>query len=210
MITVNCQSSIRIEDNNAVIYFDPLKITEQHDADYIFITHGHWDHFSPEDIQKIVKQDTVVTAPYDLYDNLIKLGFDADRLYRVKPYDELALDGINVRTVPAYNISKNFHPKDNNWVGYVVTFNGKIYYIAGDTDALPENANTHCDTLLLPIGGTYTMDAVEAANFTNKLRPATVIPTHYGMVVGSHDDFVEFKSLVEAGINVDEKIQLKQ
>lgn len=210
MITVNCQSSIRIEDNNAVIYFDPLKITEQHDADYIFITHDHWDHFSPEDIQKIVKQDTVVTAPYDLYDNLIKLGFDADRLYRVKPYDELALDGINVRTVPAYNISKNFHPKDNNWVGYVVTFNGKIYYITGDTDALPENASTRCDTLLLPIGGTYTMDAVEAANFTNKLRPATVIPTHYGMVVGSHDDFVEFKSLVEAGINVDEKIQLKQ
>ena len=210
MITVNCQSSIRIEDNDAVIYFDPLKITEQHDADYIFITHGHWDHFSPEDIQKIVKQDTVVTAPYDLYDNLIKLGFDADRLYRVKPYDELALDGINVRTVPAYNISKNFHPKDNNWVGYVVTFNGKIYYITGDTDALPENASTRCDTLLLPIGGTYTMDAVEAANFTNKLRPATVSPTHYGMVVGSHDDFVEFKSLVEAGINVDEKIQLKQ
>ena len=208
MITVNCQSSIRIEDNNAVIYFDPLKITEQHDADYIFITHGHWDHFSPEDIQKIVKQDTVVTAPYDLYDNLIKLGFDADRLYRVKPYDELALDGINVRTVPAYNISKNFHPKDNNWVGYVVTFNGKIYYITGDTDALPENASTRCDTLLLPIGGTYTMDAVEAANFTNKLRPATVIPTHYGMVVGSHDDFVKFRDLVDPTIRVEEKIKL--
>ena len=208
MITVNCQSSIRIEDNNAVIYFDPLKITEQHDADYIFITHSHWDHFSPEDIQKVTNGDTTIIAPYDVYDNLLELGFNTDRLHRVKPYDELSLDSIRIQAVPAYNINKDFHPKDNNWVGYVVTFNGKIYYIAGDTDALPENASTHCDTLLLPIGGTYTMDAVEAANFTNQLHPTTVIPTHYGMVVGTHDDFVKFRDLVDPTIRVGEKIKL--
>lgn len=208
MITVNCQSSIRIEDNNAVIYFDPLKITEQHDADYIFITHDHWDHFSPEDIQKVTNGGTTIIAPYDVYDNLLELGFNTDRLHRVKPYDELSLDSIRIRAVPAYNINKDFHPKDNNWVGYVVTFNGKIYYITGDTDALPENASTRCNTLLLPIGGTYTMDAVEAANFTNQLHPTTVIPTHYGMVVGSHDDFVKFRDLVDPTIRVEEKIKL--
>ena len=208
MIIVNCQSSIRIEDNNAVVYFDPLKITEQHDADYIFITHDHWDHFSPEDIQKVTNGGTTIIAPYDVYNNLLELGFNTDRLHRVKPYDELSLDSIRIRAVPAYNIDKDFHPKANNWVGYVVTINNAIYYIMGDTDALPENENIRCDTLFIPIGGTYTMDATEAANFTNRIRPATAIPTHCGMVVGSHDDFVKFRDLVDPTIRVEEKIKL--
>lgn len=210
MITVNCQSSIRIEDGSLVIYFDPLKIAEQHDANYIFITHSHWDHFSPDDIQKVANENTSIIASRDVYDKLMKTGFDANKLRCVQPNDELDLDGIHVQAVPAYNINKDFHPKANNWVGYVVTIDNATYYIMGDTDALPENENIRCDVLLIPIGGTYTMNAIEAATFTNIVHPTTAIPIHYGMVVGSHDDFVEFKSLVEAGINVDEKIQLKQ
>ena len=209
MITVNCQSSIRIEDGGLVVYFDPLKIAEQHDANYIFITHSHWDHFSPDDIQKVINDSTNIIVPRDVYDKLMKTGFDASKLHRVQPYDELDLDGIHVRAVSAYNINKDFHPKANNWVGYVVTIDSTIYYIMGDTDALPENENIRCDTLFIPIGGTYTMDATEAANFTNRIRPTTAIPTHYGMVVGTHDDFVKYKSLVDAETNVEEKIKLR-
>lgn len=209
MITVNCQSSIRIENDSLIIYFDPLKITEQHDANYIFITHSHWDHFSPDDIQKIANDDTNIIAPHDVYDKLIETGFDASKLHCVKPYDELDLGNIHVQAAPAYNINKNFHPKDNNWVGYVVTIDNAAYYIMGDTDALPENESIRCNTLFIPIGGTYTMDATEAANFTNKIHPTTAIPIHYGMVVGTHDDFVKYQSLVEAGIDIEEKIKLR-
>lgn len=209
MITVNCQSSIRIEDGGLVVYFDPLKIAEQHDANYIFITHSHWDHFSPDDIQKVASENTNIIAPRDVYDKLMKTGFDTSKLHRVQPYDELDLDGIHVRAVPAYNINKDFHPKANNWVGYVVTINNAIYYIMGDTDALPENESVRCGTLFIPIGGTYTMNATEAANFTNKIHPTTAIPIHYGMVVGTHDDFVRYQSLVEAGIDIEEKIKLR-
>lgn len=208
MITVNCQSSIRIENGGLAIYFDPLKIAERHDANCIFITHSHWDHFSPEDIQKAVNESTIIVAPRDVYDKLAETGFDANKLRCVQPNDELDLDGVHVQAVPAYNIDKDFHLKANNWVGYVVTINNAIYYIMGDTDALPENENIRCDTLFIPIGGTYTMDATEAANFTNRIRPTTAIPTHYGMVVGTHDDFVKYKSLVDTGINVVEKIKL--
>lgn len=207
MITVNCQSSIRIEDGSLVVYFDPLKIAEQHDANYIFITHSHWDHFSPDDIQKVANENTSIIAPRDVYDKLMKTGFDASKLHRVQPYDELDLDGIHVQAVPAYNINKDFHPKANNWVGYVVTINNATYYIMGDTDALPENESIRCNTLFIPIGGTYTMDATEAANFTNKIHPTTVIPIHYGMVIGTHEDFVRYKLLVNAEINVEEKIK---
>ena len=207
MITVNCQSSIRIEDGGLVIYFDPLKITEQHDANYIFITHSHWDHFSPDDIQKVANENTSIIAPRDVYDKLIEAGFDANKLHRIKPYDELDLDSIHVQAIPAYNINKDFHPKANNWVGYVVAIDNATYYIMGDTDALPENESIRCNTLFIPIGGTYTMDATEAANFTNKIHPATAIPIHYGMVVGTHDDFVKYKSLVNTEINVEEKMK---
>ena len=128
MITVNCQSSIRIENGGLVVYFDPLKIAEQHDANYVFITHSHWDHFSPEGIQKAFNESTIIVAPRDVYDKLAETGFDANKLRCVQPNDELDLDGVHVQAAPAYNIDKDFHPKANNWVGYVVTINNAIYY----------------------------------------------------------------------------------
>lgn len=208
MIAVNCQSSIRIENGGLVVYFDPLKIAEQHDADYIFITHSHWDHFSSDDIKKVASKNTSIVAPRDMYGELMEAGFDASKLHCVQPYGGLDLDSIHVQTVPAYNIDKDFHPQTNNWVGYVVTIDSATYYIMGDTDALPENESIRCNTLFIPIGGTYTMDATEAANLTNKIHPITTIPIHYGMVVGTHEDFVRYKLLVNAEINVEEKIKL--
>ena len=63
-ITVNAQSSIRILDSNRVIYADPFKIRKDtHDADFILLTHDHFDHFSPEDILKVAKIDTILVVP---------------------------------------------------------------------------------------------------------------------------------------------------
>ena len=207
MLTVNCQSSIKITEEK-VFYFDPLKVNEMYDADYIFITHTHWDHFSKEDIVKIKKEDTKIIGPKDIKEEAITLGFLEKNMYMIEPYQELSFESVKIKTVPAYNKEKPFHPKENNWVGYVITINNTIYYITGDTDALKENESIDCDVLFVPIGGTYTMNKKEAAEFTNKLNPKTVIPIHYGLVVGTKEDINWFKLNVNNQIKVKELIVL--
>lgn len=205
MLTVNCQSSIKITGEK-IIYFDPLKVEESHDADLILITHSHWDHFSKEDILKIKKETTKIIAPKDSKEEILTLGFTESNIYIVEPDEEFSLHGILIKTVPAYNKSKTFHPKENKWLGYVVKIEDTIYYVMGDTDALEENKNITCDVLCIPIGGTYTMNATEAAEFTNILNPKKVIPIHYGLVVGTKADLDTFKQLLNKKIEIEEKI----
>lgn len=207
MLTVNCQSSIKITGEK-IIYFDPLKVEESHDADLILITHSHWDHFSKEDILKIKKETTKIIAPKDSKEEILTLGFTESNIYIVEPDEEFSLHGILIKTVPAYNKSKTFHPKENKWLGYVVKIEDTIYYVMGDTDALEENKNITCDVLCIPIGGTYTMNATEAAEFTNILNPKKVIPIHYGLVVGTEYDLDTFKQLLNKKIEVEEKITI--
>lgn len=205
MLTVNCQSSIKITGEK-IIYFDPLKVEESHDADLILITHSHWDHFSKEDILKIKKETTKIIAPKDSKEEILTLGFTESNIYIVEPDEEFSLHGILIKTVSAYNKSKTFHPKENKWLGYVVKIEDTIYYVMGDTDALEENKNITCDVLCIPIGGTYTMNATEAAEFTNILNPKKVIPIHYGLVVGTEYDLDTFKQLLNKKIEIEEKI----
>lgn len=121
MITINCQSSIRITSNDLAVYFDLLNIDEVlHDADIIFITHAHWDHFSPDDITKVCADHTVAVAPADVVEKMSNLGFDSSRVVAVSPGQKLEIAGTSIDVVPAYNINKESHPKANNWVGYVV------------------------------------------------------------------------------------------
>lgn len=207
MITINCQSSIKLKEEKT-IYFDPLKVEEIHDADYIFITHTHWDHFSKEDILKIKKETTKIIGPKDIKEESLNMGFQEQNIYLVEPFQELAFEDIKVKTAPAYNKEKLFHPKENNWIGYVITINNTTYYIMGDTDALEENESIDCDILCIPIGGTYTMDRKEAVEFTNKLNPKIVIPIHYGLVVGAKEDVDWFKFNVNKEIEVKELITL--
>lgn len=207
MLTVNCQSSIKITGEK-IIYFDPLKVEESHDADLILITHSHWDHFSKEDILKIKKESTKIIAPKDSKEEILTLGFTESNIYIVEPDKEFSLHGILIKTVPAYNKTKTFHPKENKWLGYVVKIEDTIYYVMGDTDALEENKNITCDVLCIPIGGTYTMNATEAAEFTNILNPKKVIPIHYGLVVGTEYDLDTFKQLLNKKIEVEEKITI--
>ena len=207
MLTINCQSRIKITTEK-IIYFDPLNVEKTQDADYIFITHTHWDHFSKEDILKIKKEATKIIGPKYIEEESLNMGFQKQDIYLVEPYQELTFKDIKIKTVPAYNQEKTFHPRKNSSVGYVATINNTTYYIMGDTDALEENEQINCDILCIPIGGTYTMDKKEAAEFTNKLNPKTVIPIHYGLVVGTKEDVDWFKANVNKEIEVKELITL--
>ena len=197
---VLCHSSIKIT-KGSIIYFDPFKINkEYHDADIIFITHSHYDHYSEEDINKVRKKDTQIVAPLDLLDNLLTLGFTKDSITLVKPNENYTVKGLSFKTIPAYNTNKNFHPKANNWVGYLVTIDNITYYIAGDTDITTENKQVKCDVAFVPVGGTYTMDNKEAAKLINEIKPKVAIPIHYGKIIGNISDGQNFAKLINKEI----------
>ena len=195
-IKINFHASIRIKKNNLVLYFDPYKITNEislNDADYVFITHGHYDHFSKEDIKKVMKYKTKFIAPLDLKEELIDLGVLESNMILVEPGATYKLDDISFDTIASYNVNKDYHKKEYNWVGYNVLLDGNKYYVIGDSDFIPEMNNVDVDVLFVPVGGTYTMNYNEAAFLTNKLKPKYAIPIHYGEVGNVRDarNFIE-------------------
>jgi L-ascorbate metabolism protein UlaG (beta-lactamase superfamily) len=205
-IELIAQNAIRIKNENGrIIYFDPFKIDEKYenDADVIFITHSHYDHFSPEDIDLIRKKDTKIVVTSDLLDKVKDYGFDEDDILVVIPNNEYEICGIRFKTIPAYNTNKQFHKKEYNWVGYIVEIDDEIVYIAGDTDITDEALNVKCDIACIPIGGTYTMTAEEAAELIRNILPKKyAIPTHYKTLVGSDADARRFRNLLQDVVDV--------
>lgn len=192
-------NSIKIIDK-VIIYIDPYQIDDElHDADYIFITHSHYDHFSINDILKIKKNNTYIISTLDTYDELTKY-FDDNKILLVSQSKEYKLNNLSFKTTPAYNINKKFHPYENNWVGYILNIENNKIFILGDTDINPDIENIKCDIALIPIGGTFTMDYIEASEYINKIKPSLVIPTHYGLIVGNKEDGIKFKKLLNKNI----------
>ena len=194
-IEINCHSSIKISKGKT-IYVDPFKIEKDaNDADIVLVTHDHYDHFSPEDIEKIINNETIIVAP-----KTVKALSKMRNTVLVEPNNAYEVKGIKIETIPAYNVNKQFHPKDNQWVGYIIEIDKTRYYIAGDTDVTPENKQVNCDVAFIPVGGTYTMNYTEAAELANAIKPKIVVPTHYGDIVGEKDDGEKFKMLLDEDI----------
>lgn len=199
-VEVLTHSSIKITGKR-VIYFDPFEVKEEsHDADLIFITHEHHDHFSPEDIKKVADEDTWIIMPESMKGHGENLGNLKCKF--VHPGGIIEAKGLMINAVPAYNRLKPFHTRGKGYAGYVVTMDDVRYYVAGDTDMTPDNQDIKCDVALIPVGGKYTMDCKEAANLVNRMKPKLAIPTHYGTVVGSHEDGKRFAELVDSRIEV--------
>ena len=183
------------------IYIDPYKIeNETHNAKYLFITHSHYDHFSIEDIEKVRNEDTIFFVTPDCKEKLLEIGVDEKRIVTVAPDEMYRFNKIEVQVIPAYNVNKEYHKKEYGWVGYLIKINGVTYYITGDTDVNEDIQNIKCDVLFVPIGGTYTMDYKEAADYTNSIKPKYVIPIHYGTIVGKKEDGIEFAKLLDTKI----------
>ena len=194
-VKVLYHASIVLHDN---IYIDPYKIeNETHNAKYIFVTHSHYDHLSIEDIEKVRNEDTIFFVTPDCKEKLLGIGVGEKRIVCVAPNEIYKFGKIEVNVIAAYNVDKEYHPKENNWVGYLIKIQGVSYYIMGDTDQNEDNENIKCDVLFVPIGGTYTMDYKQATEYTNLIKPKYVIPIHYNSIVGKKEDSDKFAKLLD-------------
>ena len=203
-IELIAQNAIRITTkDDKVLYFDPFQLNDkyQKDADIIFITHSHYDHFSQGDIDIIKNDQTKIVITEDLFEKALQCGFEKAIAL---PNNEYVIEDIKFKTIPAYNINKEFHKKEYNWVSYIVGIDEKQVYVAGDTDITPEALEVKCDIALVPVGGTYTMTAEEAAKLIEEISPNELaIPTHYKTIVGSVNDAIKFKNLLDGKVNVE-------
>ena len=199
-VEVLYHSSIKIKDNK-IIYIDPFKIDKDYnDADIVFITHDHFDHYSEEDIDKVINENTTIIIPEELLTKILRKGINKNAVITVESNKEYMVQGIKFETIPAYNTNKTFHPKEKDWVGYIITLDGIRYYIAGDTDITEENRKVKCDVAFVPVGGTYTIDFKEAAQLINEIQPKIAVPIHYGSVVGTKQDATNFIKLLHSSI----------
>lgn len=180
-------------DGRLTVYTDPYQLKTDQGADLILITHSHFDHCSPEDVRRISDDDTVTVCSGDCAK---KLRSATGHVIPLSPGGATNVHGVLIDAVPAYNLDKKFHPRDSAWNGYVVSMDGYRYYVAGDTDFIPEMSRIKADIAFLPVGGTYTMDYRQAAEAARTMRPQVAIPMHYGSVVGSEDDAYKFSELV--------------
>jgi L-ascorbate metabolism protein UlaG (beta-lactamase superfamily) len=192
------------------IAIDPYNV---HDSvgkvDAILITHEHFDHCSVKDIEKLARPGTVVVGPPHVQSAVLKV--EGIELQTLESGDAFEFGSFTIEAVPAYNINKFrdsvkkivFHPKSEGYVGYVIKQGSTVIYHTGDSDFIPEmhkltgyGKHGNMFVTLLPVSGTYVMDADEAAKAASLLKPHLAIPMHYGSgVVGTLDDAQRFVDL---------------
>ena len=205
-------ASFRITVGRAHVYIDPYRVPDAAPAaDLILITHGHYDHFSPQDVERLSTRDTWLVGPAAVAERV------SGRVHRIGPgellEDEL-VRGIHVRAVAAYNTSKRdpdgkpFHPRDAGWVGYELNIRGERLYHSGDTDVIPEmDTVTGVDVALLPVSGVYVMTAQEAAEAARRIQPRVAVPMNWGSHIGTEHDARTFASKAPVEVRIMEKAQ---
>ena len=185
-------------DGPPTIYFDPWRLKGRlPQADVILVSHDHHDHCSPDDVKRVSGPGTVIVANATAAK---KLRGDVRAL---RPGERTTVGEVEIEAVPAYNVSKSYHPCQAGHVGFIVTVGGERLYFAGDTDRIPEMVDITCDVALLPVGGTYTMDAAEAAAAAADIEPRVAVPMHWGAgVAGTRDDAERFRSLYDGQVAI--------
>ena len=199
-ITKTGHAGVRIEQEGVVVYLDPFQLRDnQPKADFILISHNHYDHLSPKDIQKVLKPATIIVASDKSQEQLAKL--DNQKVF-LTPDSVENFDRLDIRTVPAYNVNKFrskgelFHPLELQGLGFLLTIGEVTFYHAGDTDHIPEMSTLpHVDMAFLPVSGTYVMTAEEAALAAKDIHCEVAIPMHYGAIVGDKNDALRFQKL---------------
>ena len=190
----------------SVVYVDPYRAPEGPKADLIVITHGHYDHFSPQDVERLAHARTWLIAPAVVAERL------SGQVLSIAPGESLrpeSVPGVEVTAIAAYNTSKRdgegrvFHPREAGWVGYELNLRGERLYHSGDTDVIPEmDAVAGCDVALLAVSGTYVMTPGEAAEAARRIAPRLAVPMHWGEHIGTRQDAEEFARLAPGEVRI--------
>lgn len=196
------QAAIKISHDGKNIYIDPFQMPDAGPANLVLITHSHGDHLSFPDIEKIATKNTTIVCPHECKDKLSDEGYK--NIITVAPGEKITVEGFSIEAVPMYNIVKtNYHPKENNWTGFIIEIGDSKLYHAGDTEHIPEMANIDCDIVMLPLGQTYTMNSVEEAAEAALATGAKIaIPIHYGLYEGTEEDAIKFRQLLSEKLDV--------
>jgi L-ascorbate metabolism protein UlaG (beta-lactamase superfamily) len=196
------QAAVKIQAGGKVIYIDPYQLNKTDKADIILITHSHGDHLSAADIEKVLTDQSTLIAPQDCFKEF-KKSWKA-KVLSLAPGQNTNINNILIEAVPAYNVIKTkFHPKANNWVGYILTIDKIRIYHTGDTERIPEMKNMTCDIVLLPLGQTYTMNSVEeAVEAALDVKAKIAIPIHFGLYEGKAEDAQKFQALLKDKVKV--------
>lgn len=188
-----------------VIYADPVGEPAQYGGypapDLILVTHEHGDHFKAETLAALAGDNTrLVTNPavHAMLPDELKA-----KAIAIGNGDSHTEGNVGIEAIPAYNMSEGrtqFHPqgRDN---GYVVTVDGKRFYISGDTEDIPEmRALSNIDVAFVCMNLPFTMDAGQAASAVAEFAPSVVYPYHYRGRDNGTQDPAEFARLLnEAG-----------
>ncbi|MFI5412729.1 MAG: MBL fold metallo-hydrolase [Candidatus Micrarchaeales archaeon] len=178
-------ASFYIKHNDKIIFIDPFNISNsiREKADLILITHAHSDHFSKDDIKKVMKPEAEIICSNGCFKDS-----DFKNFRVIEPGFETDYHGLKINAIPAYNTKKErlmFHPKSNKWVGYIVDVDGFKIYHAGDTDFIEEMKSLNgLGASLLPIGGTYVMEVEEAIQAASAINAKYAVPMHYKQLLG--------------------------
>ncbi len=187
------QSSVRIRRGGAELHVDPWGVPEESEADYILLTHPHYDNFSEDDIARVRGPHTIVVAPASMRKQLE--GVD----HLMRPGDMVHLDGVEILAVPAYNRGKKFHPVESEWLGYVFTLGDVTFYHSGDTDFLEAMNQIRCDVAFLPCEGHYTMGPEDAVRAAAACHARVVVPVHWG---GTRENAERVKELFDGEVMI--------
>jgi L-ascorbate metabolism protein UlaG (beta-lactamase superfamily) len=198
-ITWTGHAGFKILHGNKKIYIDPYKLSNKYenlfDADIVLITHNHFDHLSIEDLKNIINERTVIVSAQECLSQLKPLKVKES--IGIDPRNNVRVDDLAVEAVPAYNVNKEFHPKNDKKIGFIIEFGNDRIYHTGDSDLIPEMKDTNPTIVLIPVSGTYVMTAEEASKAVNEMiNPKIAIPMHYGTIVGNKEDAVRFSELV--------------
>jgi len=198
-ITWTGHAGFKISYDNKNVYIDPYKLSKKYenifDADYVLITHNHFDHLSIEDLNNIINERTVIVSAQECLSLLKPLKVKES--IGIDPRNSMKVADFLIETIPAYNVNKDFHPKNDKKVGFIIEFGNNRIYHTGDSDLISEMNDTSPTIVLIPVSGTYVMTAEEASKAVNELiKPKIAIPMHYGTIVGNKEDAIRFSELV--------------
>jgi L-ascorbate metabolism protein UlaG (beta-lactamase superfamily) len=203
-------SGFRIRAGGANVYIDPYRVPDGlPPADLILVTHAHYDHFSPRDVERLSDERTWLVAPAAVAE---RVGGQVISIAPCERLERELVGGVEVAAVAAYNTSKRdrsgkvFHPRDAGWVGYEVRFRAERLYHSGDTDVIPEmDQVTGVDVALLPVSGVYVMTAEEAAEAARRIEPQVAVPMHWGEHIGSYEDATTFADRAPVDVQIMER-----